>query len=86
MRVLRIYFTTYDEELFSKICECLKKLLKGKNIIVHRSIVVPEFRYVEVIDFNDDPISVKDNIEKKFKVKVKVDVIEKIVPSRRDKS
>lgn len=84
--MLRIYFTTYDEELFSKIYEYLKDFLKGKAIIVHRSIVVPEFRYVEVIDFSNDPISIKDNIEKKFKVKVKIDVIEKVVPSHRDKS
>ncbi|OYT59489.1 MAG: hypothetical protein B6U75_03695 [Desulfurococcales archaeon ex4484_217_1] len=83
MKVLRLYFTVFDEKAFNEVKEYLEKSFGRRNVIVHKSIVVPEFRYLEILNFDKDPEAVKKSIEENFKLKVKVDVVEKIIPSHR---
>jgi len=83
MRILRLYFTVFDGKVFGEVKKYLEENFGGENIVVHKSIVVPEFRYLEIFNFDRDPETVKKSIEEKFKLKVKVDVIEKIIPSHK---
>lgn len=50
-RLYRVYYTVFDDQVHRKIVEELEKRF-GK-VVEHKSIVHPEFRYLEL--FNETP-------------------------------
>ncbi len=80
MRVYRVYFTTFDREKYVSITEYLRKYGEVKAV---ESTVVPEFKFIEVRSENIDPTLLKEDLEKKFKLKFKVDQVDIVLPSRK---
>ncbi len=46
-KLYRVYYTTYDDEIHLKVVKALKEKYGG--VVEHKSKVLPEFRYLEVI-------------------------------------
>jgi len=81
MRVYRIYFTTFDKEKYVDILNYLKE--RYNEIKSIESSVVPEFKFIEIRGESVDPNALKEELEKKFKLKFKVDVVDIVLPSRK---
>jgi len=48
-RLYRVYYTTYDDELHARALEELRKTYGNNRVIEHKSMVLPEFRFIEVL-------------------------------------
>ena len=83
MKVLRIYFTEFNEDKYVELVNKLKTM--GFNVIEHKSSVVPEFRYIELTDFTDDVEKVRKEVESIIKDQefIKLDLIDVAKPYRR---
>ena len=81
MKVCRIYFTIFDKEKYIVILNYLKE--KYTDIKSIESSVVPEFKLIEIRGESVDPNTLKEELEKKFKLKFKVDVVDVVLPSRK---
>ncbi len=81
MKVCRIYFTIFDKEKYIDILNYLKE--KYTDIKSIESSVVPEFKLIEIRGESVDPNTLKEELEKKFKLKFKVDVVDVVLPSRK---
>ena len=84
MRVLRIYFTEFDNEKYGRVVNKLKSL--GFKVVEHKSMLVPEFRYLEIMDFQGDPDTVRREIVPLIEAReyLKLDVVEVVTPKRGD--
>lgn len=82
MKVLRIYFTEFNEAQYRRVIEKLESL--GFKVVEHKSRVVPEFRYLEVLDFKGDLEAVKNEISQLIEASqyLKVDLVEVVEPKR----
>jgi len=81
MRVYRIYFTVFDREKYVNIINYLKE--KYGEVKPIESKVVPEFKFIEIRGGNIDPNILKKELEEKFKLRFKVDVVNIVLPSRK---
>lgn len=88
MKVLRIYFTTYDSSQYHRVLSFLKENLNYDEIIEHPSSILPEFHYIEIRGLKNNIVDIKNKLNLKFNLKFKIDEIEVVMPShtRKDKS
>ena len=47
-RLYRVYYTVYDDSVNEKVIRALREKF-GVEVVYHKSIVLPEFRYLEVL-------------------------------------
>lgn len=83
MNVLRIYFTEFDEDKYRRVVEKLEEM--GFKIAEHKSVVAPEFRYVEILGFEGEPERVREEIAPLIEASeyLKVDLVEVVEPKKR---
>jgi len=83
LKVARVYFTAYSDEEYDKILEMLREKFKDK-IIVHKSVVLREFRYIEILNFNGDSEELEEMIKNILgrNEYVKIDIVEVVKPKR----